>query len=326
MKNMFVNPWAKGEELYPYDVLNKDVINNNVLQNSEYKEKDPEPDQNQKLWFKKIGYELLKINISLGGKFTDLGMLVCISHANNENSWGQIPKSGQIPWAQHNWWNFGYLKSRGQKAGWQNSHTKFASFKSLKEAFTGYIDRVTSSPELVQWNNPNFNASFPVLGNINTRNVIRIPTEHELNEGCRIKIEEDNSKLSFPTITGNHKKEVDKINQDNSGPDLPYECYQYCGPPNDKYANNWISIIKKNKNIFRFCLSEISDETFKEMTLKIKEVYGKQLNTHTEYENWLAKMGNYYGDAKYEKCRPKFDEYDTAYSLKYSYNNDLLWR
>lgn len=221
MKRKFQNPWAKGGEYYPEEVLEtKAILNKSILENIfniqvENTNALSRIYDYQKKWFKKVGYELLKLNIKEGGKFSTLGMLVCISHANNENSWGQLTGSGQIPWSEYNWWNFGYLKSRSQTTGWKNSHTSFASFKSLKEAFLAYVDRVTSNPDIVQYNNPNFNPSYPVLGNINTRNVVRIPTKHELLEGCRIKI--DKEALSFPTITGNHIKAVDKFNTDNPG-------------------------------------------------------------------------------------------------------------
>lgn len=326
---MFQNPWAKGGEYYPEEVLaSKSLLNKRSIENILDNQIENVSNANtvydyQKKWFKKVGYELLKLNISKEGKFSTLGMLVCISHANNENSWGQLTGSGQIPWSEFNWWNFGYLKSRNQSSGWKNSHTRFASFKSLEEAFVAYIDRITSTPDIVQFNNSNFNPSYPALGNINTRNVVRIPTKQEILEACRIKINKD--ALYFPTITGNHIKAVDSFNSDNPGQNLAYECYLYCGDCGEKYATDWISIIKKNKDIFRICLTELTGAAFQEMSKKILDIFKKDLKTHSDYENWLVSLGNYFGDEKYNKCKAQIDEYDTVYSLKYSYNNDLLW-
>ncbi len=128
-------------------------------------------------WFEKVGFTLYEESLNAG--FTTLGALLIIGHAYLENATTVHGRSNG--YAHHNWWNYGALKSRKQS---KKEGYRFASFNNLHDGIIGYFDRITSTSDLIEYKNENFNPSFPDFGKL--LKLATKPTAQQINTSLRI--------------------------------------------------------------------------------------------------------------------------------------------
>lgn len=132
-------------------------------------------------WMDKVGIIVYKKSREKG--FSVIGSLYILSHAYIEQATTEIGR--KVSYQTNNWWNIGQVSSRNQKV--RREISAFAYFDDLDKGYDAYYDRITSESDLIQWRNPNYNPSYPLLGALFKKD--KAPSEKEINEATRILID-----------------------------------------------------------------------------------------------------------------------------------------
>jgi hypothetical protein len=185
----FQNPWAAGGPLHPDWLGGEKVLG--VNNNSQDANKSRKVDKNSKFyancidypekkwwveWFDREGHSIYVECKKYG--FSINGSLCVLAHAYKE----QATTGRDSGYKTHNWWNFGPVKNRVPPQ--QKGESRWAAFSNIQEAVHAYIDRITSPSDLIEYKNPNFNPSFPAVGELFKKE--NLPSAKELDDAFRI--------------------------------------------------------------------------------------------------------------------------------------------
>lgn len=127
-------------------------------------------------WFENYGDAVF--DLATAYNFSNVGALLILGHAISETGYGT---QGNLKYT-NNLWNFAPNELRGESSCSKGG--RWACFTSVEAAFLVYVDRMTSQADLIEYENPNFNPSYPEFGELLVKN--EIPTESAILSALRI--------------------------------------------------------------------------------------------------------------------------------------------